>query len=108
MLPYERGFLAIRPIDLKKMTLAWRLDRSSGTSRQFLQALPLPTFWLKPIQPCSCSSLDRLSAVEVDPVSLGLYGQSVKVLLPVNNLPGFGGIVMLRPIRWDAVLLKLS
>lgn len=52
--------------------------------------------------------LDRPSAVEVDPVSLGLYGPSVKgkVLLPVNNLPGFGGIRDAAPDSWGRRVIE--
>ena len=52
--------------------------------------------------------LDRPSAVEVDPVSLGMHAASVKgkVLLPVNDLTGFGGIRDAAPDSWGRRVIE--
>ncbi len=52
--------------------------------------------------------LDRPNAVEVDPVSLGLHGEPVKgkVLLPANQLSGFGGIRDAAPDSWGRRVIE--
>ncbi|MBR8653441.1 HipA domain-containing protein [Achromobacter sp. Marseille-Q0513] len=52
--------------------------------------------------------LDRPGAVEIDPVSLGTHGAPVKgkVLLPVNDLTGFGGIRDAAPDSWGRRVIE--
>lgn len=52
--------------------------------------------------------LERPGAVEIDPVSLGTHGVSVKgkVLLPANGLLGFGGIRDAAPDSWGRRVIE--